>query len=214
MAALHPVDQDLCRPIAHFARRDLDRGQRIHAVALRAVEDRRGHLPVLDRRARRQSRRPRRGCGRPRRVRGGDDPETDDGHAEAFRILQEEAELQEIVRLVGIDALSYKDRLTLECARSIREDYLHQNAFHEVDTYTSPKKQYLMLKSILLNYDKSLEALEQDASFNKLITLPVREKIGRLKYVPENETQAAYDEIIADLNKQIGDLTEGGQQDA
>lgn len=129
-------------------------------------------------------------------------------------LLQEESELDEIVRLVGIDALSYKDRLTLECARSIREDYLHQNAFHEVDTYTSPKKQYLMLKSILLNYDKSLEALEQDASFNKLITLPVREKIGRLKYVPENETQAAYDEIIADLNKQIGDLTEGGQQDA
>ena len=129
-------------------------------------------------------------------------------------LLQEESELDEIVRLVGIDALSYKDRLTLECARSIREDYLHQNAFHEVDTYTSPKKQYLMLKSILLNYDKSLEALEQDASFNKLITLPVREKIGRLKYVPENETQAAYDEIIADLSKQIGDLTEGGQQDA
>ena len=102
----------------------------------------------------------------------------------------------------------------MEVARSIREDYLQQNAFDEVDTYTSPKKQYLMLKSILLNYEKSLEALEQDASFNKLITLPVREKIGRLKYVPESDVQAAYDEIIADMNAQIGELTEGGQQDA
>ena len=134
--------------------------------------------------------------------------------AQTMGLLQEENELEEIVRLVGIDALSYKDRMTLECTRSIREDYLHQNAFHEVDTYTSPKKQYLMLKSILLNYEKSLEALEQDASFNKLITLPVREKIGRLKYVPESDVQAAYDEIIADMNAQIGELTEGGQQDA
>ena len=134
--------------------------------------------------------------------------------AQTMGLLQEENELEEIVRLVGIDALSYKDRMTLECTRSIRENYLHQNAFHEVDTYTSPKKQYLMLKSILLNYEKSLEALEQDASFNKLITLPVREKIGRLKYVPESDVQAAYDEIIADMNAQIGELTEGGQQDA
>ena len=134
--------------------------------------------------------------------------------AQTMGLLQEENELEEIVRLVGIDALSYKDRMTLECTRSIREDYLHQNAFHEVDTYTSPKKQYLMLKSILLNYEKSLEALEQDASFNKLITLPVREKIGRLKYVPESDVQAAYDEIIADMSAQIGELTEGGQQDA
>ena len=134
--------------------------------------------------------------------------------AQTMGLLQEENELEEIVRLVGIDALSYKDRMTLECTRSIREDYLHQNAFHEVDTYTSPKKQYLMLKSILLNYEKSLEALEHDASFNKLITLPVREKIGRLKYVPESDVQAAYDEIIADMNAQIGELTEGGQQDA
>jgi len=129
-------------------------------------------------------------------------------------LLQEENELDEIVRLVGIDALSYRDRLTLECTRSIREDYLHQNAFHEVDTYTSPKKQYLMLKSILLNYDKSLDALEQDASFNKLISLPVRERIGRLKYVPEEEVQQAYDKIVADMNQQIGALIEGGQKDA
>lgn len=129
-------------------------------------------------------------------------------------LLQQENELDEIVRLVGIDALSYRDRLTLECTRSIREDYLHQNAFHEVDTYTSPKKQYLMLKTILLNYDKSLEALDQNASFNKLIALPVRERIGRLKYVPETEVQAAYDQILSDMQQQIGALIEGGQQDA
>ena len=129
-------------------------------------------------------------------------------------LLQQENELEEIVRLVGIDALSYKDRMTLEATRSIREDYLHQNAFHEVDTYTSPKKQYLMLKAILLNYEKSLDALAADVSFNKLIQLPVRERIGRLKYVAEDAVQAEYDSILADMNAQIGALTEGGQQDA
>ena len=134
--------------------------------------------------------------------------------ARTMSLLQKENELNEIVQLVGIDALSYRDRLTLECTLSIREDYLHQNAFHEVDTYTSPKKQYLMLKSILMNYDKSLEALDQDAPFSKLISLPVHEKIGRLKYVPEAEVQDAYNEIVSELNAQIGELTEGGQQDA
>ena len=129
-------------------------------------------------------------------------------------LLQQENELEEIVRLVGIDALSYRDRMTLEATRSIREDYLHQNAFHEVDTYTSPRKQYLMLKAILLNYEKSLDALAADASFNKLIQLPVRERIGRLKYVEEDAVQAEYDSILADMNAQIGALTEGGQQDA
>jgi V/A-type H+-transporting ATPase subunit A len=129
-------------------------------------------------------------------------------------LLQEESELDEIVRLVGIDALSYKDRLTLECTRSIREDYLHQNAFHEVDTYSSPKKQYLLLKSILSYYEKSLIALQEDASFKKLSALPVREKIGRLKYVPEDDVQAQYDVIVKELNDQIRALTEGGEQDA
>ncbi len=129
-------------------------------------------------------------------------------------MLQEESELEEIVRLVGIDALSYKDRLTLEATRSIREDYLHQNAFHEVDTYTSPLKQYRMLKVILTCYEKCIEALSQDASFAKLVALPVREKIGRLKYVPEDEVQAQYDTIIKELNEQIRDLTEGGEPNA
>ncbi|MBQ4423256.1 MAG: V-type ATP synthase subunit A [Clostridia bacterium] len=128
-----------------------------------------------------------------------------------MHLLQVESELDEIVRLVGIDALSFKDRLTLEAARSIREDYLHQNAFHEVDTYTSPKKQFMMLKAIMTNYEKNLEALEKDASFRTLLNLPVRERIGRLKYVPEAEAEAEYNAIMKDMNEQITALTEGGQ---
>ena len=124
-------------------------------------------------------------------------------------LLQEESELDEIVRLVGIDALSYRDRLTLECTRSIREDYLHQNAYHEVDTYSSPKKQYLLLKTILSFYEKSLVALQEDASFNKLVSLPVREQIGRMKYVPETEIEARCDEISRQMSEQIRALTEG-----
>ena len=129
-------------------------------------------------------------------------------------MLQEESELEEIVRLVGIDALSYKDRLTLEATRSIREDYLHQNAFHEVDTYASPAKQAMMLKLILAYYEKSLDALEKDASFSKLASLPVREELGRFKYVPEEECPARYQALLAELDKQIRALTEGGNEDA
>ena len=128
-----------------------------------------------------------------------------------MHLLQIESELDEIVRLVGIDALSFKDRLTLEAARSIREDYLHQNAFHEVDTYTSPKKQFMMLKAIMTNYEKNLEALDQDASFKALLALPVRERIGRLKYVPENEAETEFNAIMKDMTEQITALTEGGQ---
>ena len=129
-------------------------------------------------------------------------------------LLQEESELDEIVRLVGIDALSFRDRLTLESTRSIREDYLHQNAFHEIDTYSSPKKQYLLLKAILAFYDKSLVALQEDAPFSRLVKMPVREKIGRLKYVPEEDVQAQYDLILSELDHQIRALTEGGEHHA
>jgi len=129
-------------------------------------------------------------------------------------LLQEESELDEIVRLVGIDALSFRDRLTLESTRSIREDYLHQNAYHEVDTYSSPRKQYLLLKAIIAFYDKSLVALQEDAPFSKLVKMPVREKIGRLKYVPEEDVQAQYDLILSELDHQIRALTEGGEQHA
>ncbi len=128
-----------------------------------------------------------------------------------MHLLQVESELDEIVRLVGIDALSFRDRLTLEAARSIREDYLHQNAFHEVDTYTSPKKQFMMLKAIMTNYEKNLEALDKDASFRELLALPVRERIGRLKYVPEAEAETEYNAIMKEMTEQITALTEGGQ---
>ena len=128
-----------------------------------------------------------------------------------MNMLQEESELEEIVRLVGIDALSYKDRLTLEATRSIREDYLHQNAFHEVDTYTSPAKQAMLLRLIIGYYEKSLDALSKDASFNKLAALPVREDIGRFKYTEENKCAERYEEITAKLNAEIRELTEGGE---
>ena len=128
-----------------------------------------------------------------------------------MNMLQEESELEEIVRLVGIDALSYKDRLTLEATRSIREDYLHQNAFHEVDTYTSPAKQAMLLRLIIGYYEKSLDALSKDASFNKLAALPVREDIGRFKYTEEDKCAERYEEITAKLNAETRELTEGGE---
>ena len=142
------------------------------------------------------------------------DPAWTDMVHKTMGMLQEESELEEIVRLVGIDALSFKDRLTLEATRSIREDYLHQNAFHEVDTYASPAKQAMMLKLILAYYDKSLSALEKGASFSKLASLAVREDIGRYKYVPEAQAAARFDELMASLNSQVGALTEGGNEDA
>lgn len=140
------------------------------------------------------------------------DPEWTSMVQKLMNMLQEESELEEIVRLVGIDALSYRDRLTLEASRSIREDYLHQNAFHEVDTYASPQKQAMLLHLIIAYYEKSVAALEKDASFNKLSSLPVREEIGRFKYVDEDECKARYEEIMAALDAQIRELTHGGEE--
>jgi len=117
---------------------------------------------------------------------------------EAMALLQEEAELNEIVSLVGIDALSGRDRLKLEVARSIREDFLHQNAFHDVDTYTSLKKQYLMLQLILDFKAEADKALDLGVSLNELLALPVRETIARAKYVEEAriaEIEAIRDQI-------------------
>jgi len=105
---------------------------------------------------------------------------------QAMRLLEEEASLLEISRLVGIESLSFDDRLILEAAKSIREDMLHQNAFHEIDTYTSLAKQYKMLKVILLFYRLSKEKLKEGFDFDKIAKLPVRERISRLKYVPED----------------------------
>ncbi|HHW30846.1 MAG TPA: V-type ATP synthase subunit A [Clostridiaceae bacterium] len=126
--------------------------------------------------------------------------------SDVMRILQEEAELEEIVRLVGIDALSAGDRLTLEAAKSIREDYLHQNAFHDVDTYTSLNKQYKMLKLIMAYYYKGKKALENGVGIKELFALPVREKIGRCKYVKEDEVDAVFSEIEKELNEQMDAL--------
>lgn len=120
----------------------------------------------------------------------------------AMQILQEEAELDEIVRLVGADALSYKDRLTMETAKSIREDYLHQNAFHEIDTYTSMAKQCKMLKLIYDFYRLGIDAINRGAEFNELLNLPVREKIGRAKYIAESDI-AELDDIAKEINDSV-----------
>jgi len=126
--------------------------------------------------------------------------------ADTMRILQEEAELEEIVRLVGVDALSVGDRLTLEAAKSIREDFLHQNSFHEIDTYTSLHKQYRLLKLILSYYYSGKKAIEAGAGINELINLPVREKIGRAKYIVEDKVDEAIDQIEAELKEQMDAL--------
>lgn len=118
-------------------------------------------------------------------------------------LLHDEAQLEEIVKMVGMDALSDPDRLKMESARSIREDFLHQNSFHEVDTYTSVNKQYLMMKLVLGYYHMTSEALKNGASVEKLIALPVREQIGRYKYTPEEQTEIMYKEIMEQLEKEV-----------
>ena len=123
--------------------------------------------------------------------------------AQALSLLQDEAELNEIVQLVGVDGLSVEDRLKLEVCKMIREDYLHQNSFHEVDTYTSMNKQYKMLKSVLSFYEEGSEALKQGADFGKLSALAVREEIGRYKYVTEDKVDEEFDRIKAVMEESI-----------
>ena len=125
--------------------------------------------------------------------------------AQIMRLLQEEAELNEIVQLVGMDALSAPDRLKLEAARSIREDFLHQNAFHETDTYTSLNKQYRMMELILDYYKKAGEALAAGVAIERLVALPVRENIGRFKYVDEAEVEEAFRKTETLLDDQLRD---------
>lgn len=118
-------------------------------------------------------------------------------------LLQEEAELEEIVKLVGMDALSAPDRLALEAARSIREDYLHQNAFHETDTYTSLDKQFYMMSAIIVFYDKAISALDDGADIETIVSLPCRERIGRLKYVAEENVKAEYESILKQVTDEL-----------
>ncbi len=121
-------------------------------------------------------------------------------------LLQDEAEREEIVKMVGMDALSAENRLKMEAARSIREDFLHQNSFHEVDTYTSLRKQFLMMELVIGFYDYSLEALKEGASIQKLISMAVREKIGRFKYTLDENIDAEYDRISKELHTEIANV--------
>ena len=126
--------------------------------------------------------------------------------------LQEEAALDEIVRLVGMDALSARDRLTMETAKMIREDYLHQNAFHEVDTFTSMKKQLLMLRLIYEYNRLAGEAVDAYADFSDILACPCREKSGRAKYIPEEEL-ASFDGIFSEMNAELKAVAQGGEED-
>ncbi|MEA4921907.1 MAG: V-type ATP synthase subunit A [Eubacteriaceae bacterium] len=134
------------------------------------------------------------------------DPEFPKLRENAIRLLQEEAELQEIVQLVGVDALSFEDRIKLEACKSIREDYLHQNAFHDVDTFASPDKQCKLLRLIMSYYELSVQAIGKGAAFNQLAALPVRETIGRFKYIEEKDVPKAYEDTAAELKKEISEL--------
>ncbi|MDD5986397.1 MAG: V-type ATP synthase subunit A [Eubacteriales bacterium] len=142
------------------------------------------------------------------------DPEFPVLRSRALRLLQEEAELSEIVQLVGVDALSLEDRVKLDACKALREDYLHQNAFHDIDTYSSMNKQYKLLKLILLYFDLATEAVGRGASFAKLEVLPMKERIGRFKYIEEEAVHAAYEEISGELEAGIKALiAEGEEQD-
>ncbi len=125
----------------------------------------------------------------------------------ALLLLQQEAELEEIVKLVGVDALSPEDRLKLESARSVREDYLQQNAFDETDTYTSLYKQFRLLELVLYFYEKGKEGLLSGANIKDLISLPVRAAIGRAKYLPEDEAERSFDDLMETVRAQVTGLT-------
>ena len=136
-----------------------------------------------------------------------------DQAGQAVALLQQEADLDEIVRLVGVDALGEQDRLTLECARIIREDFLHQNAFHEVDTFTSPEKQFGMLKIILTWYHGGQEALESDVSFRRIMAMASLEEIGRMKYTPEDEWAGRCADILRHIGEEYRMLVQAMTED-
>ena len=128
-----------------------------------------------------------------------------------MNVLQDEANLDEIVRLVGVDALSYRDRMTLETAKMVREDYLHQNAFHETDTYTSLAKQYKLLALIKKFHDLGVAAVDNYADLDEILALPAKERIGRAKYIEESELDV-FDEISDELEREMTALTSGERQ--
>ncbi len=126
-----------------------------------------------------------------------------EGRQKMMSLLTEEAALEEIVQMVGMDALSPGDRLKMEAARSIREDFLHQNSFHEVDTYTPLRKQYLMMKLVLAFYEQACEALSKGASMKVLLGMDVRERIGRYKYTTAENIEAEYEKIMNELSAEV-----------
>ena len=125
---------------------------------------------------------------------------------ELMRLLQDEAELNEIVKMVGMDALSAQDRLKMEAARSIREDFLHQNSFDEIDTYTSLRKQYYLMKLVYAFYSQSRQALTEGATINNIVKMEVRERIGRFKYTLESEIDAEYEKINGELAAELASI--------
>lgn len=126
-----------------------------------------------------------------------------EGRQKMMSLLTEEAALEEIVQMVGMDALSPGDRLKMEAARSIREDFLHQNSFHEVDTYTPLRKQYLMMELVLAFYEQATEALSKGASMKVLLGMDVRERIGRYKYTTAENIEAEYEKIMNELSAEV-----------
>jgi V/A-type H+-transporting ATPase subunit A len=126
-----------------------------------------------------------------------------EGRQAMMGLLQEESELEEIVKMVGMDALSANDRIKMEAARSIREDFLHQNSFHEVDTYTSLPKQYLLMKLVIAFYEEATKALNEGAPLNGLINLAVRERIGRFKYTIDDQIDSEYKKILDELAEEV-----------
>lgn len=124
---------------------------------------------------------------------------------EAMGLLEEEDQLREVVRLVGIDALSKEERMVLETAKSLREDFLHQNAFHEVDTYASMDKQFRMLRMIVLFHKTGMDALKKGAPMNELFNLPVREQLARMRYLEEKQIDQI-DQLANTMKEQINGL--------
>lgn len=124
---------------------------------------------------------------------------------EMMSLLQDESKLNEIVQMVGMDALSPADRLKMEAAKSIREDFLNQNSFDEVDTYSSLRKQYLMMRLVMSFYEKAKAALEKGANVEDLIAMPSREPIGRFKYTPEDKIEDEFTRIIDLLDGEVAE---------
>ena len=127
---------------------------------------------------------------------------------EIMKILQQEAELNEIVKLIGADSLSSKNKLILDTAKSVREDFLHQNAFHEVDTYTSLKKQFKMLQVIITYHHLAEKAIDNGVRYKDILAMPVRENIGRMKYIEEKDIDKI-DDILSQINREFEQLEKG-----